>query len=74
MKKKSNPGFKEELASWWNNQTSKIRKEVLKEARFHPSDIKEYKLYNQSIGHLESTGWGIESILSARLRLGYNHN
>jgi|LauGreDrversion4_2_1035121.scaffolds.fasta_scaffold60805_5 hypothetical protein len=61
---------KEELSSWWNNQTSKIRKEILKEARFHSADIKGYKLYNQSIWDLESSGWGIESISNARLRLG----
>ena len=68
---------KEELSLWWNGTTQKIRKEVLIDAGFSSSDITKYKLHKQSIQRLESIvdpfliGWGVENILSARLRLGY---
>lgn len=60
-----------ELSTWWSSQDNKKRKEVLREARFNSSDIKEYGLTKKSIKILEFEGWGVEAILKARLRLGY---
>jgi hypothetical protein len=68
--KKSTIGDKE-LSTWWESQTIKIRKEVLKSARFSSGDIKDYKLAKQSIASLREGGWGTEAILKARLSLGY---
>lgn len=62
---------KKELSTWWDNQTQKVRHEVLRKARFRSGDIKTHSLVKQSINHLEAAGWEIQRILVSRLELGY---
>jgi len=70
-KKKEEELWKEELSTWWNDQTQTIRKQVLKNARFHSADIATYGMAKKTIQELSDAGWGVEVILSSRLRLGY---